>query len=157
MARHAVDLPGDVPQGQVDAGDDRRADDPVAVPEVLAEHHLPEVLDPPGVLADDQLGQVGDRPDDGPGVPLQGRFPPAVQPRLIGGTYEVLPSETSVPTGSTAFNTETNRCYQQLGCSPGAPAPARRSMAASAGQFTGTKGYYDVLGRSFFFGFKASF
>ena len=44
-ARHASDLAQDVPQGDVDAGDRRGADDAVAVPEVLAIHHLPEVLD----------------------------------------------------------------------------------------------------------------
>jgi hypothetical protein len=40
---------------------------------------------------------------------------------------------------------------------PGTASLPRSSLAASAGQFTGTKGYYDVIGRSFFFGVKASF
>jgi len=43
------------------------------------------------------------------------------------------------------------------GCNPGVQRLGRTSLAASAGQFTGTKGYYDVLGRSFFFGLKATF
>ena len=38
-------LPDDVPQGEVDAADRRRADDAVAVPEVLPVHHLPQMLD----------------------------------------------------------------------------------------------------------------
>jgi outer membrane receptor protein involved in Fe transport len=86
-----------------------------------------------------------------------------VKPRLIGGVHEVTAAQTQVPAAApgdppnTAFNTPTNRCYQLPGCSPGAPALARSSLAASAGQFTGTKGYYDVMGRSFFLGFKASF
>ena len=54
------------------------ADDPARVPEVLAEHHLPEVLDPGRVLADDQLGDVLDRADDRARVPLERRLAPAV-------------------------------------------------------------------------------
>src|SRR5918995_2552804 len=37
------------------------AHDAVGVPEVLPVHHLPEVLDPGGVLADEELGKVLDR------------------------------------------------------------------------------------------------
>jgi len=40
---------------------------------------------------------------------------------------------------------------------PGIPTLPRSSLAASAGTFSGTKGYYDVLGRSFFLGLKATF
>jgi len=52
-AGHPRDLAGDVPQRQIDPGDGRRTDDSVAVPEVLAIHHLPQVLDAAGILADD--------------------------------------------------------------------------------------------------------
>ena len=57
---------------------------PLRVPEVLAEHHLPEVLDPGRVLADDQLGDVLDRADDCAGVPFERRLTPAVRARLVG-------------------------------------------------------------------------
>ena len=60
------------------------ADDAVAVPEVLAVHHLPEVLDARRVLADEQLGEVLDRPDDGARVPFERRLAPAEQAVLIG-------------------------------------------------------------------------
>jgi hypothetical protein len=62
-----------------------------------------------------------------------------------------------VAPGLTAVTDPNNRCYQLPGCSPGVQSLARTSLAASAGQFTGTKGYYDVLGRSYFLGIKASF
>ena len=84
VARHAVDLAEDVPQGDVDAGDRGAADDAVAVPEVLAVHHLPEVLDPRRVFADEQLREILDRADDGARVPLERRLAPAVQPGLVG-------------------------------------------------------------------------
>ena len=84
VARDAVHLAEDVPQCDVDAAHRRAADDVVAVPEVLAEHHLPEVLDPGRVLADDQLGQILDGTDDRPRVPLERRLAPAVETVLVG-------------------------------------------------------------------------
>src|SRR5258707_34811 len=63
-ARQARNLAEDVPQGEVDAGDSRGPHDAAAVPEVLAEHHLPEVFDAGRILADHQLGQVLDGADD---------------------------------------------------------------------------------------------
>ena len=77
-------LAEDVPERDVDAADRGAADDAVAVPEVLAEHHLPEVLDPRRVLADEQLGEVLDRADDAARVPLERRLAPAVQAGLVG-------------------------------------------------------------------------
>ena len=56
----------------------------MAVPEVLAVHHLPEVLDPRRVFADEQLGEVLDRADDGARVPFERRLAPAEQPVLVG-------------------------------------------------------------------------
>ena len=84
VARHAVHLAEDVPERDVDAADGRAADDAVAVPEVLAVHHLPQVLDPRRVLADDQLREVLDRADDGARVPLERRLAPAVEAGLVG-------------------------------------------------------------------------
>jgi hypothetical protein len=79
-----VHLAEDVPERDVDAAHRRAADDVVAMPEMLAEHHLPEVLDPRRVLADDQLGQILDGADDRPRVPLERRLTPAVEPVLVG-------------------------------------------------------------------------
>jgi len=52
-------LADDVPEREVDAGDGRRADDAVPVPEMLAIHHLPEMLRPRRILADEQFGKRG--------------------------------------------------------------------------------------------------
>jgi hypothetical protein len=40
------------------------------MPAVLAIHHLPEVLDPRGILADEQLGDVFHRSDHRTSVPF---------------------------------------------------------------------------------------
>ena len=70
-----------------------------------------------------------------------------VQPPAIGGTTGVTAAEV------------THRCDGGAPkcVNPGTASLPRSSLAASAGQFTGTKGYYDVIGRSFFLGIKASF
>ena len=91
VAGHAVHLAEDVPEGDVDAADRRAADDAVAVPEVLAVHHLPEVLDPRRVFADEQLGEVFDRADDGARVPFERRLAPAPQPGLVGQDFDEDP------------------------------------------------------------------
>jgi iron complex outermembrane receptor protein len=69
------------------------------------------------------------------------------EPPMIGGT-----------TGVTAAE-RTQRCAAGVpACAnPGIASLPRSSLAANAGQFTGTKGYYDILGRSYFLGVKASF
>ena len=81
-------LPGDfaqnVPEGEVDPRDGSGAGDAMSVPEVLAKHHLPEVLDAGGVFADDQFGEVFDRGDNAAGMPFEGRLAPAEQAGLIG-------------------------------------------------------------------------
>ena len=80
VAGDAVHLAEDVPQRDVDAAHRGAADDVAAVPEVLAEHHLPEMLDARRVFADDQLGEVLDGADDRARVPLERRLAPAVRP-----------------------------------------------------------------------------
>ena len=84
-------LAEDVPERDVDAADRRAADDAVAVPEVLAVHHLPEVLDPRRVFADDQLGEILDRADDRARVPLERRLAPAEQAGLVGDDLDEDP------------------------------------------------------------------
>src|SRR5207249_7782740 len=91
VAGDVVDLAEDVPQGDVDAGDGGAADDAVAVPEMLAVHHLPEVLDARGVLADEELAEIFDGAGDGAGVPFECRFAPAPQAGLIGGDLDEDP------------------------------------------------------------------
>jgi len=56
----------------------------VAVPKVLADHHLPEVLDPRGIFADDEFGEILDGPNDAAGVPFERRLTPAPESRLVG-------------------------------------------------------------------------
>ena len=86
-----MDLAQDVPQGDVDAADGRGPHDAVGVPEVLAEHHLPEVLDPRGIFADQQRGDVLDRADHGAGVPFERGFAPAPQAGLVGEHFDEHP------------------------------------------------------------------
>lgn len=69
------------------------------------------------------------------------------EPPRIGGTTGVTQEQLATICGTPAAP----------GCNPGVQRLGRSSLAASAGQFTGTKGYYDVLGRSFFIGLKARF
>lgn len=78
-----VDLADDIPEGQVDTADGRPAHDAVTVPEMLAIHHLPEVFNPRGVFANQQLRDILDRPNHSAGMPLQGRLTPAVETRLV--------------------------------------------------------------------------
>jgi outer membrane receptor for ferrienterochelin and colicin len=76
----------------------------------------------------------------------------------IDNLFDVKPPAIGATTGVTAAE-RTHRCDGGApACSnPGIPTLPRSSLAASAGQFTGTKGYYDIMGRSFFLGLKASF
>src|SRR5262249_5178499 len=53
-------------------------------PEMLAEHHLPQMLDAARVFPDQQWRQVLDGPDHAARMPFQGRFAPAEQARLVG-------------------------------------------------------------------------
>jgi len=57
--RDAERLALDVPEGDID-GADRRAEHPTRGKEAAPEHPLPEMLDPHGVLADQQGLQMAD-------------------------------------------------------------------------------------------------
>jgi hypothetical protein len=46
-------LAEEIPQGNVDAGNRRGTHDPAAVPKMLPPHHLPEMLDARGILANE--------------------------------------------------------------------------------------------------------
>jgi outer membrane receptor protein involved in Fe transport len=78
----------------------------------------------------------------------------------IDNLFNVKPPAIGATTGVAAADL-ANRCdaaAEARGCrDPGAATLPRSSFAASAGVFTGTKGYYDILGRSFFLGVKATF
>ena len=84
VARNAVDLAEDVPEREIDATRGSSLDDPVPVPEMLAIHHLPQVLDPRRVLADDERREILDRADDSPCVPLERGLAPTVEAVLVG-------------------------------------------------------------------------
>src|SRR5258708_18220035 len=91
VAGDAVDLAQDVPEGDVDAADGRTADNAGSMPKMLAVHHLPEVLDARGVLADEELADVLDGADHRPSVPFQRSFAPAEEARLIGTDFHKDP------------------------------------------------------------------
>ena len=73
----------DVPKRLIDAADGGHAGNAVA-PEILAMHDLPEVFDTKRVLADEQYGEVLDRPGHALRFPLQGRLAPTPQPGFTG-------------------------------------------------------------------------
>ena len=58
---------------------------------MLAEHHLPEMLDAGRVFADEQLGEVLDRADDRARVPFERRLAPAEETRLVGDDLDENP------------------------------------------------------------------
>lgn len=76
----------------------------------------------------------------------------------IDNLLDEKPPMIGATTGVTAEE-RTSRCSAGIpGCTnPGIASLPRTSITASAGQFSGTKGYYDILGRTFFMGIKASF
>jgi hypothetical protein len=82
MHRLAQLLALDVPQRLVNPADRRVVDDPTP-PEILPVHHLPQMLNPPGVLPNQQYRQVLHRPHHALGLPLQRRLTPSVKPRLV--------------------------------------------------------------------------
>jgi hypothetical protein len=75
-------LPEDVPAGLLDARD-RRALDHSRAEEVLAHHHLEQVLDAPRILADEKRREILDAADDRARLPLDGRLAPTNEP-LVG-------------------------------------------------------------------------
>ena len=75
--RQPGSLAHDVPQGKVDARDGCGAHDAVPVPEMLAIHHLPEMLGPRRVLADEQLRDVLDGANHAARMPFKRGLTPA--------------------------------------------------------------------------------
>ncbi len=61
------------------------------MPEVLAEHHLPKMLDASGILSNNQLGNVFNGADNRSRVPFQRRFAPAIQSGLVGQHFDKDP------------------------------------------------------------------
>ncbi len=85
------DLSRNVPQGQVDPRDGGGSHDAVAMPKMLAIHHLPEMLDARRILADEQLRQILDRANHAPGMPFQRGLAPTEQTGLIGDNFDKHP------------------------------------------------------------------
>lgn len=77
--RHTQRLAANVPQGLLDAGDGRHADDAHAE-EGLAIHLLVQVLDAAGVLAQDHRREVLDRADHGARFPFSEASPQPCSP-----------------------------------------------------------------------------
>jgi hypothetical protein len=79
-----VNLSGDIPERNVDTRHGGGANHAGAMPEVLAEHHLPQVLDTPRVLTDQENRDVLQRADHRARMPFEGCLAPADQARRIG-------------------------------------------------------------------------
>jgi hypothetical protein len=76
-------LAEDVPEGVFDSADRGRADDSEPVVTVFIQH--PEDLfDVARVPSEDQGGEVFDRADHGPGLPVQTGLTPTVETVLVG-------------------------------------------------------------------------
>jgi hypothetical protein len=91
MAGCIVDFAENIPKSDIDAADGGRAHDAVSMPEVLAIHHLPEVFDASGIFSDEELGNILDGSDHGPGVPFKGGFTPTPEARLVGNDFDKDP------------------------------------------------------------------
>ena len=61
------------------------------MPEMLAIHHLPEMLDAPGIFADDQFATNPQSPRPHTRVPFQRGLAPTPQSRLIGEDFDKHP------------------------------------------------------------------
>jgi hypothetical protein len=81
MHRLAEILALDIPQGLIDSAQGRQVGD-AAPPEILPVHDLPEVLNPPRILPDQQNRQVLHGPGYRLGFPFQGGLAPSIQSRL---------------------------------------------------------------------------
>ena len=90
MDGHAQRLALDVPQRLVDAGERAHQHRPAAI-EAAAVEHLPVVLDPERVLADQEVGQFRDRWPRRVRAPLDDRLAPARDP-LVGLDLEEQPA-----------------------------------------------------------------
>ncbi len=91
MAGHAVDFSEDIPKRDINPADCGAADDSIAVPEVLAVHHLPEMLDACRIFADKKLGKIFDGANDRASVPFEGGFTPSPETGLIGNDLDENP------------------------------------------------------------------
>ena len=67
------------------------ADDAVAVPEMLAIHHLPEMLNACWIFSDEKLRNVFDRSNHTSRVPFQSRLAPAKQTILVRHDFDKDP------------------------------------------------------------------
>src|SRR5688572_4263480 len=86
-----MDFAHDVPQSEVDARNRRPAHDAVAMPEMLAIHHLPQVLDARWVFTDEQLRQIFNRAHNGARVPFERGLTPTPKAGLIGQHFDENP------------------------------------------------------------------
>jgi hypothetical protein len=61
------------------------------MPEVLAEHHLPEVFDASGILANQKDSNIFQRTDDSARMPFERRLTPADEAGLIRLHFDEYP------------------------------------------------------------------
>ena len=112
-------LSKNIPQRQIDSRDGGGPHHSVTMPEMLAIHHLPEMLDPPGIFANEQAGNILDRSDHAFSMPFQRRLAPTVEAGLIGEDFDEdpipHPCMTDVSFDSGYFHGRRSRaCNGQL-------------------------------------------
>src|SRR4051794_3647247 len=83
VAGRVVNLAQDIPQSDIDSADGGAPHDPIAVPEVLAIHHLPEMLDARWIFPDEQRRDVFDGAHNRARMPFERRLAPAVKTSVI--------------------------------------------------------------------------
>jgi hypothetical protein len=83
MAWHVGNLACDIPQCDVDARYGCTASNTATVPKVLTKHTLPQMLNPARVFAYQQRSDVFNSAYDAAGMPLERRFAPANETRLV--------------------------------------------------------------------------
>ena len=90
-AGHTSQLAGNIPKRNVDACNRGSPYDAVTVPEMLAIHSLPKILDARRVFANEQVGEVFDSTHHTSRVPFQRGFAPTEQAILVRHHFDKDP------------------------------------------------------------------
>ena len=85
------DLAQNVPESQINTGDGCGPLDAVPMPEMLPEHHLPEVFNAGWILSNNQFRNVGNRAHDASRMPLKRGLTPPPETVLVGNDFDKNP------------------------------------------------------------------
>src|SRR6478672_7149758 len=91
MTRQSGHFAEKIPKSEINTRHCRCANDAMAMPKVLAEHHLPQVFDARRILANDKLREIFDCAHDCPRVPFERCLTPAKQAILVRKYFDENP------------------------------------------------------------------